>query len=149
MPAFTPVTTPAEFTMAIEVLEDVQIPPGVASLKIIGEFTHTEALPVTGATANGISTVIGNVLTEMPQVFVVAYEMVAVPGAIPVTKPEPLTVAIPGAPLLHEPPETGAVSKAEEDLQTAGGPVMVPKAGSAPTVTVLVADVAPQAFARV
>ena len=44
-PAETPVTTPVTLTVAIVVLPEVQVPPGVASVKVIVAPEHTLAGP--------------------------------------------------------------------------------------------------------
>ena len=47
VPAATPVTSPlAAFTVAIEMLELLQVPPGWALSKSVTEFTHTFIVPV-------------------------------------------------------------------------------------------------------
>ena len=50
MPPDTPVTIPVEPTVAIPVAPDDQVPPDVASLSVVVELVHREAVPVIAAT---------------------------------------------------------------------------------------------------
>jgi hypothetical protein len=56
-PAETPDTTPEALTVATAVLLDDQVPPAVASLKVVVEPTHTEVVPVIPATTGRALTV--------------------------------------------------------------------------------------------
>jgi hypothetical protein len=49
LPADTPLTTPVEFTVASDASLDVQVPPAVASERVIVEETQTLERPVIGA----------------------------------------------------------------------------------------------------
>jgi hypothetical protein len=66
--------------------------------------------------------------------------IVAVPAATPVTTPvDEFTVAIPVAPLVHEPPDDVDVKVVVPATQIACVPLKVPAKGAAVTVTVRVA----------
>jgi len=51
VPAETPVTVPAEVTVAIEVLLLLHVPPAVESVRVIDEPTHVLVGPAIGAIA--------------------------------------------------------------------------------------------------
>jgi hypothetical protein len=70
-PAATPVTKPAEPTVAIAGALLLHIPPGVTSLNEVVAATHTFAIPVieAGTTGNGFTVTIA-VTDELPQPFV-------------------------------------------------------------------------------
>ena len=48
-PADTPVTTPVELTVAMDVLLLLHVPPGVASASVVDDPMHTVLLPVMAA----------------------------------------------------------------------------------------------------
>ena len=52
VPLVTPVTTPDEVTVAIEVLALLQVPPGVASLNVVVKPWQTVVVPVIGASGS-------------------------------------------------------------------------------------------------
>jgi hypothetical protein len=54
----TPVTTPEALTVATAVLLEDQVPPAVASLRVVVEPTQTEVVPVMAATTGSALTVI-------------------------------------------------------------------------------------------
>ncbi len=67
MPADTPVTTPAELTVAFEVLLLLQLPPDMLLVSVIVEPTHTLELPTIDATVGAALTVMVLVtLVEQP-----------------------------------------------------------------------------------
>jgi hypothetical protein len=56
-PAATPVMTPEALTVAIAVLLEDQVPPDVASLKVVVDPTQTLVVPVMAATVGRALTV--------------------------------------------------------------------------------------------
>ena len=62
----------------------------------------------------------------------------------PVTLPVVDTVAIPGALLLQVPPPVASVNNADEPIHRPEGAIIVPPDGNGLTVTVAVAEAAPQ-----
>ena len=80
----------------------------------------------------------------MPQLLVIAYEILAEPEAIPVTFPLVLTVAIDELLLVQVPPVTVEVKAVDEETQTEDAPLNVPASGSGLTVTGSVAKSVPQ-----
>src|SRR4029453_4143993 len=89
------------------------------------------------------------VSTAVPQLFATVYDIIAVPAAIAVTMPPALTVAIPDAPELQEPPPTELLNVMVLPVQTVDVPVIVPAFGSGLTVTICVSTAVPQLFATV
>jgi hypothetical protein len=73
VPALTPVTAPEEaFTVAVAVLDELQVPPPVELAKVELEPTHAEAVPVIAATvgsAFSVTTTAADV-AEHPLLFV-------------------------------------------------------------------------------
>jgi hypothetical protein len=73
VPALTPVTAPEEaFTVAVAVLDELQVPPPVELAKVELEPTHAEAVPVIAATvgsAFSVTTTAAEV-AEQPLLFV-------------------------------------------------------------------------------
>lgn len=73
VPALTPVTAPEEaFTVAVAVLDELQVPPPVELAKVELEPTHAEAVPVIAATvgsAFSVTTTAADV-AEQPLLFV-------------------------------------------------------------------------------
>jgi hypothetical protein len=56
VPAVTPVTTPAELIVAIDVAPDDQVPPATESVSTVVAFTHTVVLPtMVPAVADGLT----------------------------------------------------------------------------------------------
>ena len=86
------------------------------------------------ATGSGL-TVTATEDAAVPQLLVTAYDMVAVPAAIPLTTPKGFTVAILVAVELHTPLIVTSESDIVEPAQTALAPVMAPATGSGLTVT--------------
>ena len=54
VPAETPLTTPPDVIVATDVALLVQLPPAVASVNVIVEFSHTAAAPAIPA-GNGLT----------------------------------------------------------------------------------------------
>jgi hypothetical protein len=69
-----------------------------------------------------------------------------VPTAIPVTTPDELTVAIPLADEVQEPPVVGITRVIVLPAHTVDAPVIAPTKGVVFTVITLVADSVPQPF---
>ena len=66
------------------------------------------------------------------------------PVDTPVTTPDVVpTVAIPGLPLVHEPPAEASVKLIEPPMHTPDGPVIEPTTGAVLTVTMAMAAEAP------
>ena len=106
MPVDTPVTSPV--VEPVETIdadpELLQAPPGVKSLTDIVEPVHTaDAPPI----PEGLAFTVTNIVDAIPAT---VYDMVAVPGAIPVTTPEVAIVATNVLLLLHVPPAVTSVS---------------------------------------
>ena len=94
VPVETPVTTPLDETVAIDVFEDVQTPPVVVELSVITSVTELIVLPVIGATIGRAFTVtVVDTESTQPLPLVTVYLMMLVPALIPLTKPVLLTVA--------------------------------------------------------
>ena len=64
VPAVTPVTLPDPSTVAFAVLLLLQVPPAVASLRLVTKPTHTAALPFI---AVGIGLIVTVTLPSVPQ----------------------------------------------------------------------------------
>lgn len=90
-PAARPVTVPSFVTAAIPGFELSQVPP-VVGLNVVVVPLHMDVPPVTLGTGSAL-TVINPVALEIQLVALSVYTKVAVPGAIPVTTPELVTVA--------------------------------------------------------
>ena len=105
LPAETPVRAPLEMTTpATPGLRLLQVPPGTALLSTVAFPAHSEVVPVMGAIA---FTVI-SLIAIQPNALV--YEMLQVPAAMPETMPDAaFIVAIPGFVLAQVPPVTGSV----------------------------------------
>ena len=133
LPAETPVTTPAFVTVATPGALLAQVPPVVGD-SVVVKPTQMLLAPKMLTTGNG-STATGDVVVIQP-VNVLVKVKVALPADTPVTTPALVTVATPGALLVHVPPETGnKVVVAPTQI------VLVPSiltTGSAFTVTVAV-----------
>src|SRR6516162_6021752 len=85
---------------------ELHVPPIAASLNVVVPPAITLAIPVTVPAKGSGLTVTTFVATTVPQPFVTAYDIITVPAAIPVTTPLVSIVAMPDAPVLHEPPLT-------------------------------------------
>lgn len=69
VPDVTPVTSPVdEFMVATAVLELAQVPPGVALLRSVVEFTHTDKVPVIGS-GRGLTVMARLAVAPVPHVF--------------------------------------------------------------------------------
>ncbi len=131
VPAEIPVTTPVVLpTVATPGALLVHVPPGVASVNVIVEPTHTADGPA--ITAGNAFTVITLVVEQPPPN---EYVIVTIPGFTPVTIPvKDPTVAIVSELLLHVPPLMISLSVIVDPTHTLDGPVI--GAGEELTVTV-------------
>jgi hypothetical protein len=134
VPADTPVTMPLVPTVAMPVAPLLHVPPGVASARVVVAPTH-----MAGATGGVIAagralTVTGAVTKQVP----IAYDIVAVPAATPVTTP-PATLAVPEALLLHVPPPVAFVKVVVLPTHTAADKGDI-AAGVILTVTALIEE---------
>ena len=103
-PAATPVTTPAEVTVATDGLLLTHVPPVVGD-KVVVDPIHIELLPVMLTVGNGLTVTAVVVLLQL-----VVDEVkvnVADPAATPVTTPAEVTVATAGLLLTQVPPVVG------------------------------------------
>jgi hypothetical protein len=99
VPEDMPVTTPEPEMEAIVRSLLLQMPPVVASVSVTTSPTHSVPGPPMGE--GSALTVTGMVAMQPPGS---RYEMVAEPLATPLTTPPDVTVAMPGALVLHDPP---------------------------------------------
>jgi hypothetical protein len=104
LPVETPVTIPALVTVALLLLLLDHVPPVVGD-KVIVLPTQTEGPALTDGKA---LTVTAEVFALQPLVLLVKVN-VALPAAIPVTKPELVTVAFVSSLLDQVPPVTGEI----------------------------------------
>ena len=98
-------------------------------LKVVVRPEHTIELPLI---ADGRLLIVTVLVAVQPAGKV--YIMVAVPPVIPVTLPEPFTVAFEVLLLLHVPPVVTSVSAVVDAAHTVAVPVMDPGAGFIVTV---------------
>ena len=134
-------TTPPD-TVAIDVLEEVHVPPEVASVKVVLEPVQTVRVPAIAAGAEGVvPTVNAAVARAMPHVFVTVYVTVSTPAATPATTP-PATVATEASDVVQTPPEALSAKVVWPPEHNAAVPVTVPAFGSGSTVTVSLPDAA-------
>ena len=103
-PAATPVTTPAEVTVATEVLLLTHVPPVVGD-KVVVAPMHIEMLPVMLTVGKALTVTVPVVLLQL--VVDEVKVKVADPAATPVTTPAEVTVATDGLLLTHVPPVVG------------------------------------------
>lgn len=138
VPAATPVTIPDVPTVAVPGAALLHTPPDVRSPRLAVPPTHMVTAPG-GVIADGFAfTVKIAVAVHTP---LSVYVIVAVPGALPVTSPEPAaTEAVAGALLVHTPPPPSA-SNEVDPTQALSVPVIGP--GAATTVTFTVAALLP------
>jgi hypothetical protein len=142
VPDATPVTTPDALTVATDAEEELHTPPPAVLARAVVDPAQTVAVPVMVPAEGAALTVIVCVAVAVPPLPETVYEIVAEPGAIPVTTPVELTEAIPVADELQTPPVTVLESAIEDPAQTTVPPDMVPAdTAAAPTVT----DVVPVA----
>lgn len=121
-PGVIPVTVPSSVTVATPGFELTQVPP-VVGLKVVVVPLHIEVPPVTLGTGSAL-TVIKPVAFEIQLVAFNVYTKVAVPGAIPVTTPELVTVATLVLLETHVPPVVGEIV-VEKPRQTEVAPVIL------------------------
>ena len=99
MPATIPLTVPLPSTVAIDGELVLQLPLIVVLLKVVVLPAHTCVLPVMAA-GKEFTTNDAAMRQDVGKVYV----MLAVPTDTPLTTPNVLTEAVPGALLLHAPP---------------------------------------------
>jgi hypothetical protein len=138
VPGAIPVTTPDALTIATPVALELQRPPVTVFDNAIVEPTHAAELPVIVPALGATFTVITFVAVALPQLVVTLYDIVAVPGIIPVTTPAVLIDATPEADELHVPPLAVLLNAIAEPAQTTELPVIVPATGVVLTVTATV-----------
>jgi hypothetical protein len=98
------------------------------------------------AFGSGFTVIVAVAAPEPQKADATVYDIVAVPAVTPPTTPVALTLAIPGAVLLHEPPVIASDNVVTAPAQTVVVPVMVPGFGSAFTVIGFVVVAVPQLF---
>jgi len=136
-PGLIPVTTPvAEPTVATALLELVQVPPAGVAVKVVVLPVQMDApgTPVAPTVITGVGFTVTSIVTKQPVARL--YVIVATPGEIPSTTPVPDTVAVPGAPDDHVPPDGLLVRFIVLPTQTVLGPDIA--AGVAFTVIIIV-----------
>ena len=134
VPAATPVTIPEVPTVAILVSVLLHIPPPVRSISVVVAPGQTVYVPrIAPAVRNGLT--VTTVVAIQPVDNVKVIVAVPVPGP-PVTKPEPLTVAIPGALVPHVPPPA-SVNAVVRPTQTNVVPVIAEGNGFTVTTAVV------------
>ena len=139
LPADTPVTLPEPSTVPTDKVTLLQIPPVVASVKIVFEPAQTIGVPAMVPALGVGLTVTTCVAAAVPQLLVTVYDIVVVPVAMPLTTPEVPTVPVDGLTLLHAPPVAASVKAVLAPVQTVGVPEIVPAFGRPFTVTTCVA----------
>ncbi len=151
VPAAIPVTTPVALTVATPVDTELHTPPAlpVGSLNVIVAVGQTIREPLIAPAFGTGFTVTTAVAAAVPQLLTTVYDMVDVPGAIPVTTPVALTVATPVLTLLHTPPIVPSVRLVVVVGHSVNVPVIVPALGVALTVTTAVAATVPQLLVTV
>ena len=97
-------TTPAEVTVATEVLLLTHVPPVVGD-KVVVDPIHIELLPVMLTAGKALTVTVPVVLLQL--VVADVNVKVADPAATPVTTPAEVTVATAGLLLTHVPPVVG------------------------------------------
>ena len=151
VPADTAVMTPDE-EMVATAEEELQVPPGVASVRVPVLPTQYTDVPVmaAGTTGRGLTVTIAKV-EEVPQLLLRMYLMESVPPETPLTIPEVLpTVAMPVAVLIHTPPGTVSPNVVVLPAHTVSTPVMgAGGAGTVFTVNMAHAEVLPQVLVLV
>ncbi len=145
VPAATPVITPDEEIVAIEVAELLQVPPATLDEKEVVAptqiFCVPASVPALGAAVT--VTVLVAVAFEHPPEPATVYVIVAVPAPTPVTTPvEALTVAIDVLEELQVPPLTVEAKVVVPVPQIVCVPDKVPEDGGAVTVTVITFELA-------
>jgi len=139
MPGATPVTTPdIEPTVATDVFELVHMPPaGVAeSVVVLPVQIEAPGTPVAPTAITGTGLTVTSIVTKQPVARL--YVIVATPGEMPVTTPVPETVAVPGAPDDHVPPDGLLVRFTVLPTHTVLGPEI--GAGIGSTVITMLAE---------
>ena len=116
-PGETPVTTPEELIVAIEVEPDVHVPPDVLFVSVAVEPVHILEVPPEIAATVGVELTVIVLYTRVPHATL--YVINVVPAATPVTSPVSRpTVALATLLLLHVPPEAVLLSVVVEPVHT-------------------------------
>jgi len=144
VPDATPMTTPDVPTVAIAALLLIQVPPLVASVKVIVAPEHTVVGPEMAATVGVAVRVIECVAIAVPQLLVTEYDITTEPPVTPVTTPPVLTVAMAFEELIQVPPPAELVRLIVAPVHKVEEPVSVPALGLGLTVTTVVAATVPQ-----
>ena len=134
----TPVTTPPATVAIVGAVVD-QVPPPTPSVNVT--VLPTQISEEEGESAPGVTSIVTTLVAEQPELLV--YEIVTDPAATPVTTPPPVTVAVPGAPLLQVPPGVISARVVVAPTHTETGPAGVIVAGLAFTVTYVVTKQVP------
>jgi hypothetical protein len=145
MPVDTALTTPVALTLATEALLLLQVPPVVASLRVLVDPTHSVVRPLMlPATTEG-STTMSAVAIDVPHAVVMLYDMMAVPADTAVTRPVVPTVAIDASLVPHTPPAMVSVNDRVAPAHMVVVPMISPGSGMVFTLTGRVATAVPQA----
>ena len=122
MPAKTPVTIPVDDpTEAMPVNADVHVPPPATSLNVVVVPGHTEAVPEIGSGNESTTTPLVSIHPVLSEVNVI----VAVPSAMPLMMPVPISAAaMIGSLLVQYPPTELSASVTIDPAQIWVGPVM-------------------------
>jgi hypothetical protein len=124
----------ADPTVAIAVLLLLHTPPAGVLVSVSEvPWQKSNVPPIAVGTA---FTVIVCVAVAVPHTVVTAYDIVAVPAAMPLTTPEVPVVATATSDDDHTPPVVPSVSVMSLPVHTAVGPVIVPAAGNGFIVTI-------------
>ena len=114
-PSAIAVTTPTLFTVAATLLLALHTPPAVVSVSVVVIPGDMALMPEIAPMAVAAFTVTGKVIESAAQKLLTLYFMFATPAEIPDTIPvTAFTEAIPGASLVHTPPEFPSVVKLME-----------------------------------
>ena len=140
---------PVALTVAVVGLLLLQVPPLVASVRVLEEPGHTTVEPLMLPAVGVPVTVIVAVAVAVPQLLLTLYVIVAVPVAIPVTVPVALIDAMAALLLLQVPPVVASVRVVFAPVHTVVAPLMVPALGAGLTVITLVAVAVPQLLVTV
>src|SRR5271156_2789957 len=143
MPGVAPTTMP--MAISAEPLLRLHVPPARLSLSNITLSKHTLLSPVMIPAVEPI-TPITSIVDEVPHEFEAEYEIVSIPPARPVTRPESVTEAMVLSLLPHVPPPVRSVSVSAVPWQSVDAPVITPTFGNGFTVIVVLALAEPHAL---
>jgi hypothetical protein len=139
-----PYTTPALVTIAVDGRSLLQMPPATLSDNDVVLPWQTNGRPVMTPGAMVVITVTLVDAATVPQLFVARYNMLVVPVVTAETSPVLLIEAIPGALLLHTPPEAVSLNETWEPTHRFVVPVMGLKTGNWSIVTITDTGAVPQ-----